>query len=70
MYIIYNIICIIIIYIILYINNIYYICVYAAAAAGSLQSCPTLCNPKNAAHEALPSLGFSRLYICNVYIII
>ena len=31
----------------------------AAAAAKSLQSCPTLCNPI-AAHQAPPSLGFSR----------
>ena len=33
---------------------------YAAAAAKSLQSCPTLCNPMTAAHQAPPSLGFSR----------
>ena len=33
----------------------------AAAAAKSLQSCPTLCDsPQSAAHQALPSLGFSR----------
>ena len=32
----------------------------AAAAAKSLQSCLTLCNPIEAAHKALPSLGFSR----------
>ena len=32
----------------------------AAAAAKSLQSCPTLCDPKTAAHQAPPSLGFSR----------
>ena len=32
----------------------------AAAAAKSLQSCPTLCDPQTAAHQALPSLGFSR----------
>ena len=31
-----------------------------AAAAKSLQSCPTLCDPETAAHKALPSLGFSR----------
>ena len=30
----------------------------AAAAAKSLQSCPTLCDP--AAHQAPPSLGLSR----------
>ena len=32
----------------------------AAAAAKSLQLCPTLCDPETAAHEAPPSLGFSR----------
>ena len=32
----------------------------ATAAAKSLQSCPTLCDPIEAAHQALPSLGFSR----------
>ena len=32
----------------------------AAAAAKSLQSCLTLCNPIDAAHQAPPSLGFSR----------
>ena len=32
----------------------------AAAAAKSLQSCPTLCIPIEAAHQAPPSLGFSR----------
>ena len=32
----------------------------AAAAAKSLQSCPTLCDPMMAAHQAPPSLGFSR----------
>ena len=32
----------------------------AAAAAKSLQSCPTLCDPIDAAHQAPPSLGFSR----------
>ena len=31
-----------------------------AAAATSLQSCPTLCDPVEAAHQAPPSLGFSR----------
>ena len=34
--------------------------VEAAAAAKSLQSCTTLCNPKEAAHQAPLSLGFSR----------
>ena len=32
----------------------------AAAAAKSLQSCPTLCDPIDASHQAPPSLGFSR----------
>ena len=31
-----------------------------AAAAKSLQSCPTLCEPIDGSHQALPSLGFSR----------
>ena len=30
-----------------------------AAAAKSLQSCLTLCNPQTATHQAPPSLGFS-----------
>ena len=29
-------------------------------AAKSLQSCPTLCDPIEATHQAPPSLGFSR----------
>ena len=33
---------------------------YAAAAAESLQLCPTLCDPWTAAHQAPLSLGFSR----------
>ena len=33
---------------------------FAAAAAKSRQSCPTLCDPIDAAHQAPPSLGFSR----------
>ena len=32
----------------------------AAAAAKSLQSCPTLCDPIDGSHRAPPSLGFSR----------
>ena len=32
----------------------------AAAAAKSLQSCPTLCNPIDSSPPAPPSLGFSR----------
>ena len=36
-------------------------CLYiTAAAAKSLQSCPTLCDPIDTAHQAPPSLGFSR----------
>ena len=34
--------------------------VAAVAAAKSLQLCPTLCDPIDAAHQAPPSLGFSR----------
>ena len=37
--------------------------VYAAAAAAAaklLQSCPTLCDPRDGTHQAPPSLGFSR----------
>ena len=30
---------------------------FSAAAAKSLQSCPTLCDPEMAAHQAPPSLG-------------
>ena len=33
---------------------------FAAAAAKSLQSCRTLCDPYTAAHQAPLSLGFSR----------
>ena len=32
----------------------------AIAIAKSLQSCPTLCDPMTAAHQAPPTLGFSR----------
>ena len=32
----------------------------AATAAKSPQSCPTLCDPIDGAHQAPPSLGFSR----------
>ena len=34
--------------------------IYAAAAAVSLQSCPTLCDPTDGSPPGLPSLGFSR----------
>ena len=33
--------------------------VHAAAAAKSLQLCPTLCDPIDGSHQAPPSLGFS-----------
>jgi len=33
---------------------------HAAAAAKSLQSCPTLCDPIDGSHQAPLSLGFSR----------
>ena len=39
-------------------NTQYFTC--AAAAAKSLQSCPTLCDPIDGSHQAPPSLGFSR----------
>ena len=32
----------------------------AAAAAKSLQSCPTLCDPIDGSYQTPPSLGFSR----------
>jgi len=32
----------------------------AAAAAKLLQSCPTLCDPKDGSPPGFPSLGFSR----------
>ena len=32
----------------------------AAAAAKSLQSCPTLCDPIDGSPQAPPSLGYSR----------
>ena len=32
----------------------------ATAAAKSLQSCPTLCDPIDGSHQVPPSLGFSR----------
>ena len=32
----------------------------SATAAKSLQSCPTLCDPIDVAHQAPQSLGFSR----------
>ena len=34
--------------------------VHAAATAKSLQSCPTLCDPKDSSPPDSPSLGFSR----------
>ena len=35
-------------------------CTAAAAAAKSLQLCPTLCNPRDGSPSGSPSLGFSR----------
>ena len=35
--------------------------IWAAAAAKSLESCPTLCDPTAGSHQAPLSLGFSRL---------
>ena len=32
----------------------------AAAAAKSLQSCPTVCDPRDGSPPGFPSLGFSR----------
>ena len=43
----------------------FYLYVCAAAAAKSLQSCPTLYHPIDAAHQALPSLGFSGQEHCS-----
>ena len=44
----------------IYMEYIYvYICI-AAAAAKLLQSCPTLCNPRDGSPPGSPSLGFSR----------
>ena len=37
-----------------------YIVLSPAAAAKSLQSCLTLCDPIDGSHRAPPSLGFSR----------
>ena len=37
-----------------------YVFAAAAAAAKSLQSCPTLCNPRDGSPPGSPSLGFSR----------
>ena len=39
-------------------KSTFYLC--ATAAAKSLQSCPTLCDPIDGSHQAPPSLGFSR----------
>ena len=41
------------------INNLSYTDT-AAAAAKWLQSCPTLCDPMDIAHQAPPFIGFSR----------
>ena len=41
-------------------RNLYYPGEKAAAAAKSLQSCPTLCDPRDSSPPGSPSLGFSR----------
>ena len=41
-------------------KNFSFICQSSAAAAKSLQSCATLCDPIDGSHQAPPSLGFSR----------
>ena len=41
-------------------NNPVYLKHAAAAAAKSLQSCPTLCDPIDSSPQVPPSLGFSR----------
>ena len=38
----------------------FYTSVSAAAAVKSLQSCPTLCNPRDSSPPGSPSLGFSK----------
>ena len=38
---------------------------HTAAAAKSLQSCPTLCDPIDGSHQAPQSLGFSRQEHCS-----
>jgi len=43
--------------------NFMFLCVIiwlTPLSSASLQSCPTLCSPYTAAHQAPPSLGFSR----------
>ena len=42
--------------IIFMVTYIYYACMHAK----SLQSCPTLCEPMDVAHQAPLSMGFSR----------
>ena len=41
-------------------SHVAYFKIPCAAAAKSLQSCPTLCDPMTAAYQAPLSLGFSR----------
>ena len=40
--------------------GVFIIKLYAAAAAKSLQSCPTLCDPIDGSPPGSPVLGFSR----------
>ena len=40
--------------------KLFHIKQHAADAAKLLQLCPTLCDPWTAAHQAPPSMGFSR----------
>ena len=41
-------------------KSVLYVCFSTAAAAKSLQSCPTLCDPIDGSPPGSPSLGFSR----------
>ena len=41
-------------------ESLIYVIAAAAAAAKSLQSCPTLCDPRDGSPPGSPSLGFSR----------
>ena len=41
-------------------THVYLWLIHVAAAAKSLQSCPTLCDPRDGSPPGSPSLGFSR----------
>ena len=45
--------------------NIYYLA--AAAAAKSLQSCPTLCDPRDSSPQGFPVLGILLPYIVPIF---